>query len=45
MLVGTPVSAQDGSDDPCGKPSDKKVVKLLDEASKAKDRPWNATRS
>jgi hypothetical protein len=29
--------AQDGSDDPCGKPSDKKVVKLLDEASKAKD--------
>ncbi|MBK7112160.1 MAG: OmpA family protein [Flavobacteriales bacterium] len=36
MLVGTPVSAQDGSDDPCGKPSDKKVVKLLDEASKAK---------
>jgi outer membrane protein OmpA-like peptidoglycan-associated protein/tetratricopeptide (TPR) repeat protein len=36
MLVGTPVSAQDGSADPCGKPSDKKVVKLLDEASKAK---------
>jgi hypothetical protein len=26
------------SDDPCGKPTDKKMVKLLDEASKAKAR-------
>lgn len=36
-LVATTTYAQDEGEDPCAAPTDKKVVKLLDEAGKAKD--------
>lgn len=37
LLLGASAMAQDGENDPCGPPTDKKVLKLLDEAAKAKD--------
>ncbi|MBV6404456.1 MAG: OmpA family protein [Flavobacteriales bacterium] len=37
LLGQAPLAAQDGEPDPCGAPTDKKVIKLLDEAAKARD--------
>ncbi len=37
FAVLAPAMAQEDSEDPCGKPTDKKIGKLLDEASKAKE--------
>ncbi|MCB9165406.1 MAG: OmpA family protein [Flavobacteriales bacterium] len=35
--LGASAQDEDQADDPCGKPTDKKIVKLLDDAGKAKD--------
>ncbi|MDQ3101949.1 MAG: hypothetical protein M3R08_11225, partial [Bacteroidota bacterium] len=38
FILLVPVQAQEDEIDPCSAPADKKIVKLLDEAAKAKDR-------
>lgn len=37
QAVGVQAQDEEGHDDPCGKPTDKKVLKLLEDAAKAKD--------